>query len=110
MDQSQKPGNKPNTGEKGCPEGQSDYLGTCLPQVEFASFILSLASAAMVHLGEAPDPESGEMRPSPPLAKHTIDTLAMLEDKTKGNLSDDECRMLRTMVYELRLIFLRKAG
>jgi hypothetical protein len=110
MDQSDKSENGTKAGDKGCPEGQIDYMGTCLPPVDFSAFILSLASSAMVHLGEAPEPESGETKPALPLAKHTIDTLAMLEDKTKGNLSEEECRMLRTMVYELRLIFLRKAG
>lgn len=93
-----------------CPEGQADYLGTCLPTVDFATFALSLYISALVHLGENPDPESGAVKVSLPLAKHTIDTLAMLEEKTMGNLSSDEARQLREMLYHLRMSYLRRAG
>ena len=50
----------------------------------------------MVHLGEAPEPESGSFSVNLPLAKHTIDILAMLECKTRGNLSPEEAAMLKT--------------
>lgn len=95
---------------KDCPEGQADYDGMCLPQVDFITFVYSLASAAMVHLGEMPDPESGRTMPSPPLAKHSIDTLAMLEEKTKGNLSCDEAKQLCDILGHLRMLYVKKNG
>ncbi|GFK93989.1 hypothetical protein NNJEOMEG_01827 [Fundidesulfovibrio magnetotacticus] len=91
-----------------CPEGHADYAGMCLPQVDFTTFMISLASAAMVHLGEMPEPESGRMAASLPLAKHSIDTLAMLEEKTRGNLSDAEARQLADVLGHLRMLYVRR--
>lgn len=93
-----------------CPDGQADYAGMCLPEVDFTTFVYSLASAAMVHLGEMPEPESGRTQVSLPLAKHTIDTLAMLECKTKGNLTDDEAKNLGDILAHLRMIYVRANG
>ena len=53
-----------------------------MPKVTFSTFILSLGSSAMVHLGEAPEPETGQIRENLCMAKHTIDILSMLKDKT----------------------------
>ncbi|MHB8842978.1 MAG: DUF1844 domain-containing protein, partial [Candidatus Aquicultor sp.] len=61
-----------------------------LPEVNFATFIVSLSTEVLFHLGEFPHPVSGEKQKDLPLAKHAIDTLAMLKDKTQGNLSDEE--------------------
>lgn len=93
-----------------CPDGQADYAGMCLPEVDFTTFVYSLASAAMVHLGEMPEPESGQTQVSLPLAKHTIDTLAMLEDKTRGNLAEDEARQLGDILAHLRMLYVRVSG
>ncbi|MFP5220759.1 MAG: DUF1844 domain-containing protein [Acidobacteriota bacterium] len=90
-----------------CPDGQADYAGMCLPEVDFITFVYSLASAAMVHLGEMPEPESGRTQVSLPLAKHTIDTLAMLEGKTRGNLTDDEAKNLGDILAHLRMLYVR---
>jgi len=77
-----------------------------LPEVDFSNFVLSLAATAMVQLGMVPDPESGEtVTPNLPIAQHTIDSLAMLREKTKGNLDDEEEKLLDSMLYELRLRF-----
>jgi len=88
-------------------EGRKDRE-PCYPPVSFTTFLLSLASSAMVHLGEAPEPESGSFSVNLPLAKHTIDILAMLECKTRGNLSPEEAAMLKNLLYELRLVFVKK--
>ena len=64
-----------------------------LPQVTFQAFILSLNTSALFHLGEIPDPANGERKKDLAMAKHTIDTMVMLRDKTKGNLEDDEKRL-----------------
>ncbi len=83
---------------------------TPLPPVNFSTFILSLSTSALVHLGELPEPESGEKRANIDLARHTIDTLAMLKEKTKGNLTRDEEALLDHILYDLRLKFVRLQG
>ena len=58
-----------------------------LPAVDFHTFVLSLGSSALLHLGEIEHPDVGATQKDLPLAKHTIDILVMLEQKTKGNLT-----------------------
>lgn len=74
-----------------------------LPEVHFSTFVLSLTSSAMLHLGELPDPSTNTKSVDLSLAKHTIDILGMLQDKTKGNLKDDEKQLLDHVLTELRL-------
>jgi hypothetical protein len=79
--------------------------------IDFYTFVLSLASSAFVHLGDAPDPETGQA--SPPdlaLAKQAIDILAMLEEKTKGNLTEEEARFLEHLLTDLRFRFVQKTS
>lgn len=76
-----------------------------LPPPTFPMHLMSLASQAMVFLGQAPNPLSGEIEPHLSHARHLIDTLAMLEEKTAGNLSAEESRMLTGLLHELRLGF-----
>src|SRR4030042_2849962 len=61
-----------------------------LPEVNFNSLIFSLSSSAFLHLGEIADPQTGQKKKDLPLAKHSIDIIAMLKDKTKGNLTGEE--------------------
>ena len=82
---------------------------TELPEVSFSSFILSLSTSALVHLGEVPDPVSQKMDKHLPLAKQTIDLLGMLMEKTKGNLSTDEERMMEHLLADLRWRYVREA-
>jgi len=79
-----------------------------LPRIDFSTFVLSLAASAMVQLGLAPGLE-GEKRESPDLAmaRHTIDTIEMLVEKTRGNLDADEERLLQSVLYEVRMSFVR---
>lgn len=76
--------------------------------VSFSSFIISMASSAMVHLGEVPDPVEGEPRPNLALARQTIDVLGVLKDKTQGNLDEEEEELLETLLYDLRMKFVEK--
>ncbi len=77
-----------------------------LPGVDFASFCLSLATSALYHLGMVADPESGEQgEKNLPVARHTIDTLALLQDKTQGNLTPEEQELLTNLLTELRMRF-----
>ena len=88
-------------------ENSQDPAGM-LPEVTFTTFILSLASSALAHLGEVPDPDSGETMVRLPVAKHTIDVLVMLRDKTAGRLDEEETRLLDGLLYELRVKYVLK--
>jgi hypothetical protein len=74
------------------------------PPVSFIAFVFSLASNAAVHFGDLPDPLTNETRP-PDLeaAAQLIDLLAMLEQKTRGNLSPEERQLLDQVIFELRM-------
>ncbi|MBW1713878.1 MAG: DUF1844 domain-containing protein, partial [Deltaproteobacteria bacterium] len=69
----------------------------------FATFIFSLSSSALLHLGQVPEPESGQAKADLPLAKQTIDLLGLLQEKTKGNLDQDEAQLLENILYDLRM-------
>jgi len=100
--------------EKGGPgAGRSEDESTTArpyPQVTFSTFVFSLSSSALVHLGEVPDPSTQKVEKDLPLAKQIIDTLAMLQEKTKGNLDKDEEQLLQTVLYDLRLRFVKQSG
>ncbi|MCK6506324.1 DUF1844 domain-containing protein [Myxococcota bacterium] len=70
--------------------------------VNFAQFIVSLGSSALVHLGELADPASGKHAVDLTLARHTIDVLDLLQQKTRGNLDDDESRLMDALLKDLR--------
>ena len=76
-----------------------------LPQLDFSTFLLSLSTSAMMHLGDATDP-SGKMVKNIPLARQTIDMLALLQEKTRGNLTEDEEKLLETQLYTLRMRYI----
>lgn len=82
--------------------------GCTLPEVTFSTFILSLASSALVQLGEVPNPEDGSTSQDLVMAKHSIDILTMLEAKTRSCLDDDEARLLDGLLYELRMKYVMK--
>ncbi|MCG6906394.1 MAG: DUF1844 domain-containing protein [Desulfobacteraceae bacterium] len=92
------------------PPPPEQEAGTQLPEVNFSTFIFSLNSATLVHLGIIEDPATGQKVRNLPLAKQTIDILGLLERKTRGNLSSDEEAMLRSILYDLRMIYIREKG
>ncbi|MEW5723997.1 MAG: DUF1844 domain-containing protein [Thermodesulfobacteriota bacterium] len=79
-----------------------------LPEVNFATFVFSLGTSALVNLGELPDPHTNQSCQNLPVAKQTIDILIMLQDKTKGNLTPEEENLLRSLLYELRMKYVTK--
>ena len=81
-----------------------------LPEVNFTSLIFSLSSSALFHLGEVADPQTGEKKKDLPLAKHTIDTIAMLKEKTAGNLTDEESRFLDSVLSDIRWRYVKAVG
>jgi hypothetical protein len=74
-----------------------------MPPVDFGTFVLSLGSSAIMHLGEFEHPQSGKVEKDLGMAKHTIDLLSMLQEKTRGNLSAQEDKLLESLLYDLRL-------
>ncbi len=80
------------------------------PEVSLATFIISLSSTALMHLGEIPEPETNRTQVDLPMAKQIIDTLGMLQEKTKGNLDADEDRLLRSVLYDLRMRYVQKSS
>jgi hypothetical protein len=77
--------------------------------VDFGTFVLSLGSSALVHLGEISHPDTDQAREDLLLARQTIDLLAMLEEKTRGNLTGEETRFLGDLLADLRLKFVEKS-
>ncbi len=86
-------------------ETEKSRTSKTLPIVDFASFILSLYSSGMVQLGKLEDPSGTSKTVDLILARHTIDMMAMLEEKTKGNLTEEEQNLLKTLLREIRLAF-----
>ena len=78
-----------------------------LPEVNFSTFIVSLSTEILFHLGEIAHPGTGERQKNLALAKQAIDTLAMIQEKTKGNLTEEEQKLLESMLYDLRMCFIR---
>ncbi|MCA1944312.1 MAG: DUF1844 domain-containing protein [Desulfovibrio sp.] len=79
-----------------------------LPEPTFSTFVFSLFSSCLVHLGEVPNPESKSVCFDLAMAKHTIDTLAMLKEKTAGNLDAEEARLVDGLLYELRMKYVMR--
>lgn len=94
--------------EKKTDIGSQTPGGVPLPQVTFSTFVMSLASSALVHLGEVPEPETGQMSENLPVAKHTIDILSMLKQKTGNCLDPDEAQLLEGLLYDLRMKYVVK--
>ena len=114
--ESKAPTDQPDQDEAAAPdhdEAQSQYQakGPSAPSLppDFASFIVSLSHAALYHLGQVPDPVSGETSKDLGMARHTIDTIAMLQQKTKGNLDNEEKQLIDNVLTELRLAFVHLA-
>jgi hypothetical protein len=78
-----------------------------LPEVNFSSFLLSLSSSVLLHLGEIPDPQSGGKKKDMALAKQSIDILTLLKEKTEGNLTEEEKNLLENLLYDLRMRFVK---
>lgn len=80
-----------------------------MDNINFPTFVLSLASSAQVHLGLVPDPATNKTNISLTHAKQTIGILEMLTDKTKGNLEDGESKLLEQVLFELRMQYVEKS-
>ncbi len=95
------PAGQEEAGKK--PEAEKREEPTALPAIDFATFVVSLSSSALINLGIAPDPMTGEQKKDLAIAKQTIDMLGMLQEKTRGNLTEEEGQLLESMLYDLRM-------
>jgi hypothetical protein len=80
------------------------------PELNFSTFVFSLGTSAMFHFGDFPDPATKKAERNLEAAKQTIDILGILKDKTKGNLNDEEGRLLESLLYELRMRYVRETA
>jgi hypothetical protein len=115
LDKDIKAETKPETdqdkvGEKVAEDQKEKARSTPLPEVSFTTLIFSLSSTAFFHLGEVADPVTNEKKIDLPLAKHAIDTVSMLKDKTKGNITDEEKKFLTSVLTELKLRYVKAMG
>ncbi len=78
--------------------------------IDFPSYILSYYTQGLVLLGEVPNPYTNQKEEDTEGARHTVDILTMLQEKTKGNLSKDEEQLLDSVLYELRMKFMAKTS
>ena len=93
--------------EKGSPSAPTgtDEAPRSLPPLDFSTLVLSMASTAMVHLGRVPAPTGHAEELDLDAAKQAIDILAILEDKTRGNLDESEQKLLGSLLYDLRVAY-----
>lgn len=74
-----------------------------LPEIDFSTFVISLSTQALMHLGEIANPVSGKIEADIGVAKQMIDILAMLKTKTNGNLNTNEAQMMEGILFDLRM-------
>jgi len=80
-----------------------------LGELTFATFVVGLSTQALVHLGEMPEPQTGQFARDLPAAEQVIDIIAMLQDKTRGNLDGDEAQLMESILFELRMKYVERA-
>lgn len=87
------------------PEAATDLDAARLPPADFGMLVQMFSTQAMVALGLLADPDSGKSHPRPNLARHFIDLLGVLEQKTHGNLTAEEQKLLTSSLHYLRMAF-----
>lgn len=95
----------PDIAEQDSQESEQDSQES----INFSSFLLSIATTGMVHLGEIPEPTTGQAQENLEAARQMIDIVGILKEKTEGNLSSEESQLLENLLYELRMKFLSKS-
>ena len=88
------------------PAAAADDAPQEMPPASFPMLISTLATQAMASMGMLPDPRTGEASAHKPMAKHFIDTLGIIQEKTEGNLAEEEATMLRDTLHQLRMAYM----
>jgi hypothetical protein len=91
---------------KDSPQKNSDRTDS----VDFATFIFSIATGAFIGLGLTPDPSTGKTEKNIPMARQNIELLVLLREKTKGNLSTDETKLLEGLLAEAQMSFVKETS
>lgn len=84
-------------------ESASQQQDEPLPEINFSTFVVSLSTQALMHLGEIPNPSNGNVEKDFPVAKQMIDIVGMLKDKTRGNLNNNEEKLIEDILFDLRM-------
>lgn len=92
----------------GGPTGEKEAFQ--VPEASFSFFVTTLAMQATLSLGDVPEPHTNKKEENLPQAKFLIDTLGILQEKTKGNLTKEEDSLLEGILYELRMRYVEKTG
>ena len=92
------------------PEDDTSQQEIPLPEINFVNFLFSLSTSALIQLGEIEDPVNQKAAKNLPLAKQTIDLLGMLSEKTKGNLTAGEEKIMENILYDLRMRYIKASG
>ena len=90
------------------PEAEAQEPPLQFPEINFATFIASLNASALLQLGAIEDPTTGAKNKNLPMAKQTIDILSMMQEKTVGNLTREEENLLKNILYDLRLMYVKE--
>jgi hypothetical protein len=85
-----------------------DGAGAAAPPITFSSFVIGLATQALMFLGAVPDPRGGEVQKDPAEAATIIGVIEMLAAKTGGNLSEDEAKLVEEVLFELRMRYVNE--
>jgi hypothetical protein len=88
---------------------QSDAGGRGAAEITFETFVVGLSTQALMHLGEIPDPQSGEAAADLIAAQQLIDIIGMLHEKTRGNLDQAEQNLMNAILFELRMKYVERA-
>jgi len=105
-----KPKKEGEVKEEAPPRETASREETPLPEINFTNFLLSVSTSALIQLGEIPDPVSKESEKQLPQAKQTIDLIGMLQEKTKGNLTPEEEKLVEYILYDLRMRYVKASG
>ena len=90
------------------PDAEAEEPPLHFPEINFATFIASLNASALLQLGAIEDPTTGTKNKNLPMAKQTIDILSMMQEKTAGNLTQEEENLLKNILYDLRLMYVKE--
>jgi hypothetical protein len=93
----------PGSESVGESQNKTQPVHESLPEINFSTFIISLSTQALMHLGEIANPLSGKSETDIPVAKQMIDILAMLQEKSRGNLDAGEERLIEDILFDLRM-------
>lgn len=92
------------------PAKEAQPASTEAPALDFSTFILSLSSSVLMNLGVVDNPVTKKKEKEPSVAKQTIDLITLLKEKTRGNLTDEESKLMDDVLHELQLWYVKVTG